>query len=87
MSTKQMNADIDIEKDKLEIIKWVTTLEDKSAVERLKLYKESEMDAGADWADDLSKEERIAIEEGLSDIEAGRTKPHSKVKSMYGKWL
>ena len=37
MRTKDLN----VEKEKLEIIKWVTGLKDNTAIERLKMLRES----------------------------------------------
>ena len=40
-----------------------------------------------DWWDEISEEEKAAIEAGLADIEAGRVIPHEKVRKVYEKWL
>ncbi|HRK55170.1 MAG TPA: hypothetical protein PK185_14730 [Cyclobacteriaceae bacterium] len=74
-----------IEKEKLEIIKWVTTLKDETSIERLKMLMDSK--SKLDWWDQISDEEKNAIEKGLDDIKAGRVKPHSEVKKIYEKWL
>lgn len=76
---------INIEKDKLEIIKWVTTLKDEASIERLKMLKDSRLKT--DWWDQVSDEEISAIDKGLADIKAGRIKPHKAVKKLYEKWL
>lgn len=78
-------GDINIEKDKLEIIKWVTTLKDEASIERLKMLKDSRLKT--DWWDQVSDEEISAIDKGLADIKAGRIKPHKEVKKLYEKWL
>jgi len=75
----------DIKKDKLDLINWITTLEDKTSLELLKVLKEEQKEV--DWSDNISDEERNAIEEGLSDLKKGNTKPHSEVKKVYEKWL
>ncbi|MDZ7649697.1 MAG: hypothetical protein U5K54_22540 [Cytophagales bacterium] len=38
---KAKATDVNLEKDKLEIIKWVTTLKDETSIERLKMLKDS----------------------------------------------
>lgn len=78
-------SDINIEKDKLEIIKWVTTLKDEASIERLKMLKDSRQKT--DWWDQVSDEEISAIDKGLADIKAGRIKPHKEIKKLYEKWL
>jgi predicted transcriptional regulator len=82
---KARTSDVNIEKDKLEIIKWVTTLKDVTSIERLKMLKDSR--SKTDWWNQISDEEQNAIDKGLTDIKAGRLKPHKEVKKLYKKWL
>ncbi len=77
--------DLNIEKDKIEIIRWVTSLKDETSIERLKMLKNNR--SKTDWWDHISEEEKNAIDKGLADIKAGRIKPHKEVKKMYEKWL
>ena len=72
-------SETNIEKDKLEIIKWVTTLKDETSIERLKMLKDSR--SKGDWWDQISDEEENAIDKGLADIKAGRQRPHKEVKN------
>ncbi|MBS1545518.1 MAG: hypothetical protein JST14_17910 [Bacteroidetes bacterium] len=81
MRTKELN----VEKEKLEIIKWVTGLKDNTAIEKLKMLRDKPKKK--DWWDEISSEERAAIEKGLEDIKAGRVKPHTEAKKLYEKWL
>ncbi|MCU0418526.1 MAG: hypothetical protein MUC38_02620 [Cyclobacteriaceae bacterium] len=81
MRTKDLN----VEKEKLEIIKWVTGLNDNTAIERLKMLREKPKKT--DWWDEITDEERAAIDKGLEDIKAGRVKPHREAKKLYEKWL
>ncbi len=76
---------LNFEKDKLDIIKWVTTLKDETSIERLKMLKNSRLKIER-W-DQISEEEKTAIDKGLADIKAGRLKPHKEVKKLYEKWL
>lgn len=78
-------GDLNVEKEKLEIIKWVTELKDDTAIERLRMLRVSS-NAG-DWWSEISDEEKTAIDKGLEDIKAGRVKPHQEAKKLYGKWL
>lgn len=74
-----------IEKEKLEIIKWVTNLKDSTAIERLKMLRESP--PKSDWWNEISEEEKSAIDKGIADIKAGRVKSHKEAKKLYEKWL
>jgi predicted P-loop ATPase/GTPase len=81
MRTKDLN----VEKEKLEIIKWVTGLKDNTAIERLKMLREKPKKT--DWWDEIIDEEKAAIDKGLEDIKSGRVKPHREAKKLYEKWL
>ena len=81
MRTKELN----VEKEKLEIIKWVTGLKDNTAIERLRMLKEHR--TNLDWWEEITEEEKTAIDKGLADIKAGRVKPHKEAKKLYEKWL
>jgi len=68
---------------KLELIEWLTTLNDARTIEYLKTLKDSVISKN-DWWDDLSDAEKQGIERGLKDIREGRTIPHEEVKAKYG---
>lgn len=74
-----------IEKEKLEIIKWVTSLKDRDAIEKLRMLRDSPQKL--DWWNEIAEEEKTAIDKGIEDIKAGRVKPHKEVKKLYAKWL
>ena len=68
---------------KLELIQWLTKLDNKETIEYLKIVKDSQS-ANNDWWDDLSDAQKQGIESGLDDIENGRTISHDAVKEKYG---
>lgn len=68
---------------KLELLEWLTNLEDEETLEYIKVVKDS-MDPKNDWWNDLSKAKKASIAQGLKDIEEGRTTPHDEVKKRYG---
>ncbi len=68
---------------KLELIEWLTTLEDNETIEYLKIVKDSKSNDN-DWWDDLSDFQKQGIERGLNDIKNSRTISHDEVKSRYG---
>ncbi len=64
---------------KLELIEWLTKLDDEETIQYLKVVKDSKT-TGEDWWDDLTQEEKNSIELGLKDVEAGRVISHEDVK-------
>jgi hypothetical protein len=74
-----------LEKEKLEIIKWVTGLKDSDSIEKLKMLRANPKKS--DWWNEITEEEKIAIDKGLADIKAGRVKPHKEARKLYEKWL
>ena len=68
---------------KLELIEWVTHLEDDETLHYLKIVKDSN-ESSTDWLDDLTNEQKEGIARGLNDIQAGRVHTHEDVKRMYG---
>lgn len=71
-----------LEAIKLELIEWLTQLDDEDTIEYLKIVKDSKTEG--DWWEDLSPEQRTGIERGLKDIEEGRVTPHEEVKKRFG---
>lgn len=60
---------------------FLNSIKDDTFIERLKMLKESH--SNEDWWEQISDEEKSAIEKGLADIEAGRITPHSDVKKLF----
>ena len=83
MKTKIKESNV--EKEKLEIIKWVTGLKDRDAIEKLRMLRESPK--RLDWWDEITDEEKTAMDKGIADIKAGRVRPHKEAKKLYAKWL
>ena len=73
-----------IQDKKIELIQWLSTLEDQSVIDKIMELRESEK---ANWWDDLSQQEKDSIEKGISDADAGKLKPHAKARDLYEKWL
>ncbi|PIQ22407.1 MAG: hypothetical protein COW65_03340 [Cytophagales bacterium CG18_big_fil_WC_8_21_14_2_50_42_9] len=71
-----------LEAIKLELIEWLTKLEDEDTIEYLKVVKDSKSEN--DWWEDLTPEQKIGIETGLKDIDAGRVTSHEEVKKRFG---
>jgi hypothetical protein len=67
---------------KLELIEWLTKLDNNDTIEYLKIIKDT--DSSDDWWNELSTEQRKGIERGLKDIDEGRVVPHEEVRLKYG---
>ena len=68
---------------KLELIEWLSNLEDEETINYLKVVKDSK-NIDNDWWDDLSIEQKKGIERGLKDVDEGRVIAHEEVKIKYG---
>jgi hypothetical protein len=79
-----MKADLNIQSKKLELIQWLSTIEDLSVINKIIDLKKQE---NKDWWNSISENEKQSIEKGLQDAEAGKLNSHSKAKQLYDKWL
>lgn len=73
-----------IQERKLELIQWLSVIEDVSLLDKLAELKEQ---STRDWWDEISDAEKESISKGLEDANAGRLKPHSKARAIYEKRL
>ena len=76
--------DINIQNKQIELIQWLSTLNDESVIEQIKKLREKEK---IDWWEEISKEEIKSIEEGIKDADSGILKSHSEAWKLYDKWL
>lgn len=76
--------DSQIVNKKLELIQWLTTLEDKIVIEKLLKFRKEETE---DWWETLHDEEKSSIEKGIQEADNQKLKPHSEAKKLYEKWL
>ncbi|NJX15959.1 hypothetical protein [Tamlana crocina] len=76
--------ELDIQNKKIELIQWLTTLEDSSIIQKLLDLRKRE---SKDWWNEISESEKKSIKKGIEDAEAEHLKPHSEAKKIYGKWL
>ena len=79
-----MAIKIDISSKKLELIQWLSTIENVSIIEKIMDLKKKE---NSDWWKNISESEKESIELGLKDAENGKLNPHSKARKLYEKWL
>jgi len=73
------------EAEKQRIVQWVLGLSEPKLLERLKYLMASQSEV--DWWDEITDAEKMAINEGLAQIKAGKGIPHDEVKKGYAKWL
>ena len=75
---------IDLENKKIELIQWLSTLDNEIIIDKLMKLRESEE---ADWWNEISEGEKESIEKGIEDADSGNLKPQSEVRKLYEKWL
>lgn len=64
---------------KLDLIHWITELQDVSVLTQIKSIKENTPIS--------SVSEMISVENGVKDFQNGKVRPHLQVKKRYEKWL
>ncbi|MGB0883974.1 MAG: hypothetical protein ACPG4W_08160 [Flavobacteriales bacterium] len=76
--------EVNIQKAKIDLIQWLTTIEDSSVILKIMELRNTE---NKDWWNEISDVEKNSIELGISDADNGNLKPHSEAKKIYEKWL
>lgn len=69
---------------KIELIQWLSSLDDKIIIEKLIQFRKSE---SKDWWHIISNEEKTSIEKGIKDADNKKLKAHSSARKLYEKWL
>lgn len=80
----RMKLDVNILDKKLELIQWLSTLEDQAIIEKLIKFRKEE---SKDWWETISDEERSSIKKGIKEADNNELNPHSEARKLYGKWL
>lgn len=75
---------MDIQAEKLNLIKWLTEVTEPSVIKRFIALKNSEV---SDWWDEIDEDEKAEIEAGLSQADRNEVIPHKDVMAKYQKWL
>lgn len=78
-----MNIEL-LQNKKLDLIQWLSTLENHVVIEKIMDLKRNE---DKNWWDSISENEKLAIEQGLQDANMGKLNPQSSARKLYGKWL
>ena len=79
-----MSVNINLLNTKLELIQWLSTIEDSSIIEKIMDLRKKE---SIDWWNSISENEKQSIELGINDAESGKLNSHSKARNLYEKWL
>lgn len=69
---------------KIELIQWLSTLEDATLIEKLFKLRRQE---SKEWWNSVSEAERSSIEKGIVDSEKGNLESQSQARKLYEKWL
>ena len=79
-----MKVELNIQNKKIELIQWLSTLEDITILNKITDLRKQE---SKDWWLSISETEKNSIEKGLADAENGRLNSHSMARKLYDKWL
>jgi hypothetical protein len=74
---------MDIQAEKLGLIKWLTDIDEPAVLQKLIALKN---DQQSDWWDLIDDEERAEIEEGLAEADRGEGISHQEFIAKYDKW-
>ncbi len=77
---------MNIQIEKLDLIEWISRLNDISIIDRLRQIKD-DYSKSDEWWDTLKKEELESINRGLRDFEEGRLHSQDAVRNIYAKHL
>jgi hypothetical protein len=79
-----MKTDTLLLDQKIELIQWLSSLEDKATIEKLVEFRKS---ASKEWWEAIQEEEKASIVKGVADADNNNLKPHSTARKLYEKWL
>jgi predicted transcriptional regulator len=74
---------MDIQAEKLTLIKWLTDVEEPSVIKQFIALKNEQE---SDWWDEIDDDEKAEIEEGLAEADKGDVLSHEEVMAKYDKW-
>lgn len=76
--------DAQILNEKLELIQWLSSIEDESTIRKLIEFRKQEI---KDWWNEISDAEKASIKKGSKQADNSELEPHSKARKLYEKWL
>lgn len=75
---------MNIQDKKIELIQWLSTLNDESVIEKILELRDTEK---TDWWEGISAKEKESIEQGIKDADSGKLTSQSEIRKSYEKWL
>ena len=79
-----MKANTQILNKKIELIQWLSSLEDNAIIDKLLQFRKTET---KDWWETIQDEEKVSITKGIEDADKNKLKPHTSARKLYEKWL
>jgi len=79
-----MAMNINLSSRKLELIQWLSTIEDPKIIDKIMDLIQQE---NKDWWNSISENEKNSIDAGIKDAEGGKLNDHSKARKLYEKWI
>ncbi len=79
-----MKVDAEILDKKIELIQWLSSLNDRATIEKLIQFRKRET---KDWWDTVSDEEKLSLEKGMKDADNKKLNTHLSARRLYEKWL
>jgi hypothetical protein len=79
-----MAMNINLSSRKLELIQWLSTIEDPKIIDKIMDLIQQE---NKDWWNSISENEKNSIDSGIKDAETGKLNDHSKARKLYEKWI
>jgi len=79
-----MKVDTQILDKKIELIQWLSSLDDKVIIEKLLQFRKAET---KDWWETTQNEEKSSIMKGIKDADNNKLNPHSSARKIYENWL
>lgn len=79
-----MKSNTNINDQILDLINWLSTIEDLSVIEKVIKIKDTHT---KDWWDDITDDEKESIIKGIKSANNNELTSHEIVKKRYEKWL
>lgn len=74
---------MDIQVEKLNLIKWITEVEEPPVIEQFIALKNEQK---KDWWNEISNNEKVEIDRGLAEADKGDILSHEEVIAKHQKW-
>ena len=77
----QLSGIMNLEARKLNLLNWISSLQEPDLIEKLEALQKE----GSDWWDQVNKEDKQAIDEGLAQLDRGEFLTRSEVRAKVEK--